>query len=203
MVRAVDGSSRYRSHLPRTIPARVPQAPLPAGEQGADMNGKLARTTSRREVSGAQIVQSINRERNRTMARTKRSRRAYSAGEWGRNRVRVFPDPRTGIIQVEWRENGRRLTRSLKQRTVGGPNRGRRSRKSNWDCTICHSCRSTGADSAVSDLRENRNCLAGIQAAVVGSLRGLVRWASAVEEAVAVVLVRHPSCPSYQVLMMP
>ncbi|WP_420449776.1 tyrosine-type recombinase/integrase [Candidatus Palauibacter sp.] len=50
------------------------------------------------------------------MARTKRSRRSYSAGEWGRNRVRVFPDPKTGILQVEWRENGRRLTRSLKHR---------------------------------------------------------------------------------------
>ena len=50
------------------------------------------------------------------MARTKRDRRAYSAGEWGRNRVRVFPDPKTGLFQVEWRENGRRLTRSLKHR---------------------------------------------------------------------------------------
>ena len=47
------------------------------------------------------------------MARTKRSRRSYSAGEWGRNRVRVFPDPKTGLIQIEWRENGRRLSRSL------------------------------------------------------------------------------------------
>ena len=28
------------------------------------------------------------------MARTKRVRRSYSAGEWGRNRVRVFPDPK-------------------------------------------------------------------------------------------------------------
>ena len=46
------------------------------------------------------------------MARTKRSRRNY-AGEWGRNRVRVFPDPKTGLFQIEWRENGRRLTRSL------------------------------------------------------------------------------------------
>ena len=36
------------------------------------------------------------------MARTKRSRRSYGAGEWGRNRVRIFPDPRTGIIQGEW-----------------------------------------------------------------------------------------------------
>ena len=50
------------------------------------------------------------------MARTKRSRRTYGAGEWGRNRVRVFPDPKTGIYQIEWRENGRRLTRSLKHR---------------------------------------------------------------------------------------
>ena len=50
------------------------------------------------------------------MARTKRSRRSYGAGEWGRNRVRVFPDPKTGILQIEWRENGRRRTRSLKHR---------------------------------------------------------------------------------------
>ena len=50
------------------------------------------------------------------MARTKRSRRGYSAGEWGRNRVRIFPDPKTGNFQIEWRENGRRLTRSLKHR---------------------------------------------------------------------------------------
>ena len=50
------------------------------------------------------------------MARTKRDRRSYSAGEWGRNRVRVFPDPKTGLFQIEWRENGRRLARSLKHR---------------------------------------------------------------------------------------
>ena len=50
------------------------------------------------------------------MARTKRGRRSYSAGEWGRNRVRVFPDPRTGVMQVEWREGGRKLRRSLKHR---------------------------------------------------------------------------------------
>ncbi len=50
------------------------------------------------------------------MARTKRSRRSYGAGEWGRNRVRVFPDTKTGILQIEWRENGRRLTRSLGHR---------------------------------------------------------------------------------------
>ena len=50
------------------------------------------------------------------MARTKKGRRSYSAGEWGRNRVRVFPDPRTGIMQVRWHEDGRRLTRSLRHR---------------------------------------------------------------------------------------
>ena len=50
------------------------------------------------------------------MARTKRSRRSYGVGEWGRNRVRVFSDPKTGLFQVEWRQNGRRFTRSLGHR---------------------------------------------------------------------------------------
>ena len=50
------------------------------------------------------------------MARTNRSQQSYSAGERGRNRVRVFPDSKTGIYQMEWRENGRRLGRSLKHR---------------------------------------------------------------------------------------
>ncbi len=50
------------------------------------------------------------------MVRTRRGRRGYSAGEWGRNRVRVFPDPKTGRFQVEWRENGRRRSRSLGHR---------------------------------------------------------------------------------------
>ena len=50
------------------------------------------------------------------MARTKPIRRSYGAGEWGRNRVRVFPDPKTGLFQIEWRDNGRRLSRSLKHR---------------------------------------------------------------------------------------
>ena len=27
------------------------------------------------------------------------------------------------------------------QQSTEGANHGRRSRKSNWDCTICHSCR--------------------------------------------------------------
>ena len=30
--------------------------------------------------------------------------------------MRVFPDPKTGLYQIEWRENGRRLTRSLRHR---------------------------------------------------------------------------------------
>ena len=50
------------------------------------------------------------------MASGKRDRPSYSAGEWGRNRVRAFADPRTGIIQIEWREKGRRRTRSLRHR---------------------------------------------------------------------------------------
>ena len=50
------------------------------------------------------------------MARTKRRRRSYSAGEWGRNRVLVFPDPKTGLIQIEWREEGCRRSRSLGHR---------------------------------------------------------------------------------------
>ena len=81
------------------------------------------------------------------MARTKRSRRSYDAGEWGRNRVRVFPDPKTGISQIEWRKNGRRLTRSLKQRNAGGANHGRESSKVIRDCTICHPCRLRVSDS--------------------------------------------------------
>ena len=63
------------------------------------------------------------------MARTNRRRRSYSAGEWGRNRVRVFPDPRTGIMQVEWREDGRKLRRSLRHRDWAvGQEAGRRDR---------------------------------------------------------------------------
>ena len=50
------------------------------------------------------------------MARTKRPRHGYSAGERGRNRVRVFPDPKTGLIQIEWREDGHRRSRSLGHR---------------------------------------------------------------------------------------
>jgi integrase len=48
------------------------------------------------------------------MARAKKDQPSYSAGEKGRNRVRVFLTPKTGMIQMEWRENGSRLTKSLK-----------------------------------------------------------------------------------------
>jgi len=44
------------------------------------------------------------------MARTRKGRRSYGAGEWGRNQVRVFPDPKTALFQVEWRENRRGLS---------------------------------------------------------------------------------------------
>ena len=48
------------------------------------------------------------------MARTKRSRRSYSVGEWSRNRGTGLS--KTGLFQIEWREDGRRLSRSLKHR---------------------------------------------------------------------------------------
>ena len=113
-----------------------------------DLPQSLAKHPIAGELSFAQIVQSIV-ERNRMMARTKRSRRSYGAGEWGRNRVRIFPDPKTGMFQVEWRENGRRLTRSLqhrdwrraKRQSTLGPNHGKKSRKFIQDRTICASCR--------------------------------------------------------------
>ncbi len=50
------------------------------------------------------------------MARTRKDRRSYSAGERGRNRVRVFPDHGTGVLRIEWREGGRRLSKSLEHR---------------------------------------------------------------------------------------
>ena len=67
---------------------------------------------------------------------TKRSRRSYSAGERGRNRVLVFPDPRTGLIQIEWREGGRRLTQSL-----GHRDRDRAKRQA--DAVACQCVRSS------------------------------------------------------------
>ena len=50
------------------------------------------------------------------MRRTKRRTRSYSAGERGRNRVRVFEDPKTGVYQMEWREGGKRGQQSLGHR---------------------------------------------------------------------------------------
>lgn len=50
------------------------------------------------------------------MARTKRSTRSYITGEKGRNRVRVFADRRSGIMQIEWWEGPRRCLASLKHR---------------------------------------------------------------------------------------
>ena len=88
---------RHRAH-------RFGSGPTPSAraEQGAGpAEPRLAEMPRRRDVSNAQIVQSIIEKRNRMMARTKRVRRSYGAGEWGRNRVRVFPDPKTGLYQIE------------------------------------------------------------------------------------------------------
>ncbi len=50
------------------------------------------------------------------MRRTMKGQQIYHAGERGRNRVRVFPDPKTGMYQLEYRRNGRRESRSLHHR---------------------------------------------------------------------------------------
>ncbi len=84
-----------RSHLPRKTQA--PATPL-----------LVEKASPRRSFQRADRAVH-HRERNRMMARTKPIRRSYGAGEWGRNRVRVFPDPKTGLFQIEWRDNGRRL----------------------------------------------------------------------------------------------
>ena len=52
------------------------------------------------------------------MARTKPTSCSYSAGEKGRNRVRVFADPKTGVFQIEWSNAGQRRQRSLKHRDL-------------------------------------------------------------------------------------
>ena len=72
----------------------------------------------------------VHHERNRMMARTKRSRRSYGAGEWGRNRVRVFPDRKTGLYQIKWREK-RAQAHPVPQapRLVAGKAAGRRVRR--------------------------------------------------------------------------
>ena len=50
------------------------------------------------------------------MARTNKKPRVFSAGRRGRNRVRVFECPKTGIFQIEWRPGGKPQQRSLKHR---------------------------------------------------------------------------------------
>ena len=96
---------------------RAPDRPLaPATEDpGASHTATGGKASPRRSFQRADRAVH-HRGRNRMMARTKPIRRSYGAGEWGRNRVRVFPDPKTGLFQIEWRDNGRRLTRSLKHR---------------------------------------------------------------------------------------
>lgn len=58
----------------------------------------------------------VHHEWNRMKTRTKRARRVYSVGERGRNRLRIFPDPRSGMFQIKWRENGLSPSRSPKHR---------------------------------------------------------------------------------------
>ena len=50
------------------------------------------------------------------MTVTRKDRLRYPAGEKGRNRVWAFPDKKTGMMQLEWREFGRRCSKSLKHR---------------------------------------------------------------------------------------
>lgn len=81
-VRAVDGWRQVACH---------PNA----ASYGAPSAARLAARPSPRELPNAQVVQSII-ERNRTMARTKRSRRSCRAGEWGPE-----PDP-VFDVQPNW-----------------------------------------------------------------------------------------------------
>ena len=90
----------------------APEVPLPQGNTSAPTGAGAV--PERRFESADRGVR--HPKRYRMMGNTKRGRRTYSAGEWGRNRVRVFLDPRTGIMQVEWRDHGRKLRRSLKHR---------------------------------------------------------------------------------------
>jgi len=50
--------------------------------------------------------------------------------------------------------------------TAKPPNHGRRSRKSNWDCTICHSCHAAISCPIWARKRENRSQLAGLPSIV-------------------------------------
>jgi integrase len=42
------------------------------------------------------------------MAKKKQTGFSYSAGEWGRNRVRLYEDAKSGRLFLEWRANGKR-----------------------------------------------------------------------------------------------
>ena len=48
------------------------------------------------------------------------------------------------------------IEHQLAQRSTDGANHGKKSRKSNQGCTICHSCRQTRSDSNVMKWRGNR-----------------------------------------------
>ena len=91
MVRAVDGSRLYGSR-PRRVD-RDGSTDRPMGLSTEGEGASRAATGGRAPPKRAfdQAGRAVHHRRNRMMARTKRSRRSYSAGEWGRNRVRVFP----------------------------------------------------------------------------------------------------------------
>ena len=61
------------------------------------------------------------------MARTKRSRRSYGAGEWGRNRVRIFPDPKTGLYQDRVAGERAQAHPVARNTATGGARSGRRT----------------------------------------------------------------------------
>jgi len=112
----------------------------------------LAETGYLREVPFAQIVQSIFEEESNDGTHETKSALLRCR--------RVGPEPGPGVsgsegrmFQIEWRENGRRLSRSLKHRGWARakrqihcePNHGKKPRKFNQDCTICHSCHLKGS----------------------------------------------------------
>ena len=64
-----------------------------------------------------------------------------------------------------------RIVATGSMRITRGPNHSRKSRKSNQNCTIGHSCCETASDSIRSRERENRNRLAGIPGIVTRPVR--------------------------------
>ena len=83
------------------------------------------------------------------------ARRSGGGPETGGQRGRGPPPASAGDARSV-APRGKRITR--------GQNHGRRSRKSNWDCTICHSCHWNTLGPIGSRKRENRSRLAGIRA---------------------------------------